>query len=127
MVKSATEKPAKGKHGGARPNTGGARPGSGRKKKAVLLAGSIERIKADIEALAPKIGPALDDLVVGIFVEERIGDGVRRVYQRPPDIRAIQEVVNRIAGKVTDKVEHSGSVTTEVHVEPGTPRKPAVE
>ena len=101
-------KAPKGKHGGARPNTGGARPGSGRKKKADILKGPIERITNEIEELAPLIAPSLRELVAGIYVEERIGDGTRRVYQRPPDFRAIQEVVNRIVGKVVEKREHSG-------------------
>lgn len=91
--------------GGARPNTGGARPGSGRKKKVVLLAGPIERVKADIEALAPLVGPSLRELVNGIYREEITKEGTIRVYQAPPNIQAVQEVANRILGKMPNPVE----------------------
>jgi len=65
----------------------------------------IEVLKRDMEMLAPKIGPALDDLISGVYVEERTPQGMRRVYQRPPNITAIIEVVNRIMGKVAERIE----------------------
>lgn len=103
MASPRSTKP-KGKHGGVR-------PGAGRKTVGEVLKLPIERLKADIEELAPLIGPALRELVQGIYVEERTADGLRRVYQRPPDVRAIQEVYARIAGKVAEKIEHSGELT----------------
>jgi len=97
-----------------KPGSGGARAGAGRKKVGDILKLPIERLKADIEMLAPLIGPSLRELVQGIYVEEHYGKGLVRVYQQPPNVQAIQEVLNRTMGKVTDKIEHSGELTLSV-------------
>lgn len=89
---------------------GGRRPGAGRKPKVELLAGPIERIKADIEELAPLVGPSLRELVEGIWVEETDRKGNHRVYQQPPNLGAIVEVINRTLGKVTEKHEVTGEL-----------------
>ncbi|MDE3096870.1 MAG: hypothetical protein KGK07_12855 [Chloroflexota bacterium] len=86
-----------------RPRRGGARAGAGRKPKAVLLAGSIERIKGDIDALAPLVGPSLRELVEGIYVEETDARGTRRVYRQPPNLGALQTVIDRTLGKLGDR------------------------
>ena len=43
------------------------------------------------------------------------------------DMRAFRELIERTDGKVTDKIEHTGNVTTEITVNQTEPRKPKVE
>ena len=115
-MKSTTAKPKRDgrrNNGGKRANTGGARPGAGRKPKALILKGSIERLNAAYEAAAPYVQDAMIDLVCGVRVAELSKDGYR-VYQQPPDRGMIIDVATRLLGKVTEKVEHSGTLSLEI-------------
>jgi hypothetical protein len=92
---------------------GGARPGAGRKRKRDLLAGPIEQLREAIEEIAPDVGPALRDLVTGVYREEVTADGTVRVYRQPPNLGAIQEVLNRTLGKPSQAIELSGDLTPD--------------
>lgn len=119
-------KPAEKKSSGH----GGARPGSGRKKKVQLLAGPIERIRGDIEELAPLLGPSLRELVNGVYVEETDSHGTRRIYRQPPNLGAIQTVIDRVLGKVGDRREITGAGGGPIIIEvkdDAPPREPEVE
>lgn len=93
---------------------GGARPGAGRKRN-VEKFGDLRKITdAELRTIVKEHVPhALKDLVKGVYVEERNRDGSTRVYQQPPNVRAIEAVLERVFGKVTDKVEHSGTLSLE--------------
>lgn len=88
---------------------GGARKGSGRKSNAEKFRMVREAMEADLERIyIENIPVALKNLVEGCWREETDRDGTVRIYQQPPNITAIQEVLNRIAGKPVTAIELSG-------------------
>jgi hypothetical protein len=89
-------------------NRGGARAGAGRKRKRELLAGPIEQLREAIEEITPHVGAALRELVTGVYREEATADGTVRVYRQPPNLGAIQEVLNRTLGKIPSHTSIGG-------------------
>lgn len=73
----------------------------GRPKASVKYAPIVKATEKHLaEILKDDIPNALRDLVRGVLVQETTLDGEPRVYQRPPDLRAIEMVMNRIMGRV---------------------------
>lgn len=125
MAKPAPAKPAPKPEKSKR---GGARPGSGRPRTKHLQQTISNKLIAKLESLAEQDLPAaISELVRGIFVETHTKTGKQIIYQQPPNAQMLIYVTDRILGKMTEKRELSGNLTTEVHVDAGKPRKPAVE
>jgi len=84
---------------------GGARPGAGRKPKDEKFKVPIAKAEKKIADKLPwLIGQALE-LAEGVVVQEFDREGNPRIYQRPPDMKAIAYLVDRIMGKPTDRRE----------------------
>lgn len=110
-----------------REGRGGAQPGAGRPKKAVRFADLKTITDKELESIVrDEVPTAMRELVRGVTMGEPTKTGTR-IYQVPPNLGAIIACLDRVFGKVADKMEHTGNVTTEVHVSLGSPRKPAVE
>ena len=80
----------------------------GRPRKLDLYAGRIRSAEDQVADRLPQLISNLFQLADGIWVEEKDGDGERRVYSRPPDRQANEYLINRILGKPTEAVELSG-------------------
>lgn len=89
-------------------NNGGARPGAGRKPKAVKYVGQITDCEDRIADRLPELIDNLFELAKGVTIQETDNRGNERVYTRAPDFKANQYLVDRILGKPTERVEHSG-------------------
>lgn len=84
---------------------GGARDGAGRLTKEELYAKPIRRAEKKIVDNLPNIIDALLDLATGAYVEEMREDGTIRRYQARPDREACRYLIDRIAGKPTERKE----------------------
>lgn len=91
----------------AGPN-GGARPGAGRKPKAEKFKLPIARAEKRIADKLPDLIDRMFELSEGVLVEEIDREGTPRIYQRPPDYKAISYLVDRIMGKPTERHELTG-------------------
>jgi len=89
---------AKGKWGGARPNSG---PKKNRDKYPEVFESAAALLKANAIAMTQ----AGVDLALGVKVQETDAEGNDRVYKKPPDVRALTEMLNRFFGKVQDEVD----------------------
>lgn len=78
---------------------------NGRPRKADNHAGAIARAEQQIADKLPHLVSKMLELADGVFVESANADGVRIIYQRPPDRAAIEYLVNRIMGKPKERVE----------------------
>ena len=87
---------------------GGARPGAGRKPKDEKFKAPIAKAEKKIADRLPWLVDQALELAEGVVIQERDRDGTPRIYQRPPDIKAITYLVDRIMGKPTDRREISG-------------------
>lgn len=95
---------------------GGARPGAGRKSKAQKFATEIAAAERQITDRLPDIVAAQIDLALGMTVQEvDPKTGGLKVYTRPPDAKAGQYLIDRIAGKPTQRIE--AEIETEGEVE----------
>lgn len=84
---------------------GGARPGAGRKPKDEKFKVPIAKAEKKIADKLPWLIDQALELAEGVIVQERDKDGTPRIYQRPPDMRSIAYLVDRIMGKATERKE----------------------
>jgi hypothetical protein len=84
---------------------GGARPGAGRKPKAEKFKVPIAKAEKKIADKLPWLIDQALELAEGVVVQEFDKEGNSRIYQRPPDMKAIAYLVDRIMGKPTDRRE----------------------
>ncbi len=88
---------------------GGARTGAGRKPKRDKHSGAINRAEKKIVDSLPEIVEAQIKLALGILVQsEPDENGVVEVFNKAPDVKAGQYLIDRILGKPTQKQEISG-------------------
>jgi hypothetical protein len=87
---------------------GGARPGAGRKPKDEKFKQPIAKAEKKIADKLPWLIDQMMELATGVIVQEFDRDGAPRVYQRPPDYKAISYLVDRIMGKPTERKEITG-------------------
>ncbi len=85
---------------------GGARPGAGRKPKAEQFKVPIAKAEKKIADKLPWLIEQALELATGVVVQEWGKDGPR-IYLRPPDMKAIAYLVDRIMGKPTEHKEHT--------------------
>jgi hypothetical protein len=90
-------------------NRGGARPGSGRKSSAAKHKGAIARAEKRIADRLPELIDRAFELAEGVEVEKTQADGTTKFYSQPPCIKAITYLMDRIMGRPTQALEHSGA------------------
>lgn len=88
---------------------GGARPGAGRKPKDEKFKQPIAKAEKKIADKLPWLIDQMMELAEGVVVQEFDREGIPRVYQRPPDFKAIAYLVDRIMGKPTERKEITGA------------------
>jgi hypothetical protein len=86
---------------------GGARPGAGRKPKEEKFKQPIAKAEKRIADRLPWLVDQMMELAEGVVVQEFDKDGEPRIYQRPPDYKAIAYLLDRIMGKPTERKEHT--------------------
>jgi hypothetical protein len=96
---------------------GGPRKGSGRKKSAFKHATAIQLAEETIKGRLPKLLDKLFELADGVTCQTVDKDGHEIIYTRIPDRQAIEYLINRVCGKPTEKLEHSGSLKEIVTIE----------
>ena len=84
---------------------GGARPGAGRPRTAIRCETPIRQAESKIRDRLPWIVDRLFELAAGVQVESTGADGVRVVYQKPPDRGACEYLMDRIMGKPVQPVD----------------------
>lgn len=87
---------------------GGARPGAGRKPKDEKFKLPIAKAEKRIADRLPLLIDRALELADGVTVQEVDKDGGVAVYTKPPDLKAIIYLVDRIMGKPTERQEVSG-------------------
>ena len=83
---------------------------SGRKPRREQFAAIYETTEREMHGLLSAVPQALRDLIEGVFYESLSADGEMRIYQKEPNVRAIEILLNRTMGDVKKKVELSGDV-----------------
>lgn len=86
---------------------GGQRPGAGRKPKAEKFATAINRAEKQIADRLPELLDNMFRLAMGVVIQETDHDGETLVYQKPPDYKSNEYLINRILGKPTEHQEVS--------------------
>lgn len=86
---------------------GGARPGAGRKPKDEKFKQPIAKAEKKIADRLPWLIDQMLELATGVIVQEFDREGEPRIYQRPPDYKAIAYLTDRIMGKPTERKEHT--------------------
>lgn len=81
---------------------------SGRPRKADLYAEQIATADAQIAAHLPQLLANLFALADGVMVKEVDDDGVVDIYAKPPDRKANEYLINRLAGTPTARREITG-------------------
>lgn len=84
---------------------GGAREGAGRKAKPDKFKVPIAKAEKKIADKLPWLIDQALELAEGVVIQERDKEGGLRIYQRPPDMKAIAYLVDRIMGKPTERRE----------------------
>lgn len=80
--------------------------GPGRPKKADKYRGKIERAEKQIADRLPELIENLFRLATGVMIEDiNPITGEKDIYQKPPDYKANEYLVNRIMGKPTERQE----------------------
>lgn len=87
---------------------GGARPGAGRKPKDEKFKLPIAKAEKRIADRLPSLIDRALELADGVTVQEVDRDGGIVVYTKPPDLKAIIYLVDRVMGKPTERQEVSG-------------------
>lgn len=82
--------------------------GPGRPRKADQNAGAIAAAEKRIRDRLPELIENMFRLADGVWVEETTILGTKIVYQKPPDYKANEYLINRIMGKPTERQEVSG-------------------
>lgn len=83
---------------------GGTRPGAGRKTKAGKYSGQVVAAENRISDRLPELIDNLFDLAGGVTVQEGMPNGGTRVYSRAPDFKANAYLIDRIMGKIPDRI-----------------------
>lgn len=99
----------------AGPN-GGARPGAGRKPKDEKFKLPIAKAEKRIADRLPFLIDQMMELAEGVVVQDVDREGGLRIYQRPPDYKAIAYLVDRIMGKPTERQEVDGESNIRIRV-----------
>lgn len=90
----------------------------GRPAKADKFARPVARAEKQIVDALPQIVDAQIALALGVMVQEVDKEsGALIVYQRPPDAKAGQYLIDRILGKTTERHEISGPDTGPIQIE----------
>lgn len=84
---------------------GGARTGAGRKPNNEKYASQIGAAYQRIADHLPQLIENLITLADGVTVKETDADGVVDIYAKPPDRKANEYLINRIAGTPTQHIE----------------------
>jgi hypothetical protein len=87
---------------------GGAKPGAGRPSKAEAHATPIKDAEKRISDRLPVLIDKLFALADGVLVQETDDEGAVDVYLKPPELKALVYLVDRVMGKPMQKVEQSG-------------------
>lgn len=66
---------------------------------------AIQQAEQRIRDRLPEIVDALLEAGMGVLVQETDKDGQAKVYQRPPDVKALTYLFDRVAGKPVQQVE----------------------
>lgn len=83
----------------------------GKKRKAERFARPIAAAEKRIADALPELVNLKLELARGVLVEDvNPVTGERGVYQKPPDGKAIEYLIDRIMGKPTQRQEHSGEI-----------------
>lgn len=82
--------------------------GPGRPKKSEKYGGHIVAAEDRIAQRLDKILDNLFALADGVTVQEETKDGGTRIYTEPPDFKTNEYLANRILGKPTERIEHTG-------------------
>jgi len=88
--------------GGKRPNAG--RPKGAKNKKTIEQTMALEMLRERISAEWKEIINSIIQLALGVWVERKIGAKKIKVYQKAPDAKAIEYLMDRFIGKVTQPV-----------------------
>ena len=84
---------------------------SGRRPKREAFGALYESTARELHGLLVEVPEALRQLVVGVWREEtNIRDGWTRIYQLPPNVRALELLLNRTIGAITQRVDVSGEL-----------------
>ena len=106
---------------------GGVRPGSGRKKgsKATHTIQAEQARAHFIKRVTDELDPLIDaqlDLAKGVYVEQVVktpsGERQVRVYQKEPENKAIDSLVQQTIGKPKESIEHTGEAIHVVLTKP---------
>lgn len=87
---------------------GGARSGAGRKPKAEKYETAINRAEKRIADRLPELIDNMFRLATGVIVQDTDDEGETLIYQKPPDYKANEYLINRILGKPTERQELTG-------------------
>jgi hypothetical protein len=98
---------------------GGARPGAGRPANKELYHADIRKAEHKIKDRLPEIVEAQIALALGVMVEDTnpITHEVA-VYQKPPDAKAGQYLMDRLMGKPTERKEVDANVSGVIAMVP---------
>ena len=77
----------------------------GRPRKLEKYAGPINLAEAKIAENLPRLIDKALELAEGVTVQEIDRKGEAQIYTRPPDREAIKYLIDRLAGKPTERVE----------------------
>jgi hypothetical protein len=89
--------------------------GRGRPRKADRFARPIAAAEKRIADWLPELIDLKMTLARGVLVEDiNPITGERDVYQKPPDGKAIEYLIDRIMGKPAQRQEHSGTIGSYV-------------
>lgn len=92
---------------------GGKRPGAGRPRTREKHGGEIAAAEQRIADFLPTLIDKAFELANGVRVEKKTRSG-SVVYKQPPCIKSIMYLVDRLAGKPTQALEHSGPDGEEI-------------
>lgn len=85
---------------------GGARKGSGRKPKREKYLTAIAKAEKRCADHLPVLIDNMERLADGVIVQEEDCNGRQRIYSRPPDRQANEYLINRVAGKPVEQLQH---------------------
>ena len=82
---------------------------AGRPRKSEQFAGQVAKAEKKIADNLPKLIENMLTLANGVTVQEiDVETGGVTIYQKPPDFKANQYLIDRIMGKPTERTEVSG-------------------
>lgn len=90
--------------------------GRGRPRKSEKYGGHIVAAQDIIADRLPSLLDNMFELAYGVTVQEATPDGGSRIYTRPPCRQSNEYLINRILGKPTEHVEHTGEDGSAIEV-----------